>query len=189
MPHFQRSTIYISTNHHPVMGYFYCDYRNPAKQDASTITRSLIRQFAHRNDRCFEKLEEFYETHGADEKLSTLTQNDLKDLLHDIIGEVEDALIIIDALDECLENTSTVVRLLRDLNIPGSNIKTLFSSRDEGDIRIHLADYKIVSMADNTSDIARYVEFELKVKDWAKELDPKEKEVIKDALIRPAGGM
>ncbi|PVH76976.1 hypothetical protein DL98DRAFT_496048, partial [Cadophora sp. DSE1049] len=172
-----------------VMAYFYCDYRNPIKQDATTIIRSLIRQFAERNDLCFDKLEEFYEVHSSDDKISLPTQKDLLILLMDMSEDVEDALILIDALDECLTERVTVIKLLRDLNIQSEKIKTLFASRNEVDISAQLQGYTTVSMAENTSDIARYVESELKVKDWAKDLSQTEKEAIKDSLIEPAGGM
>ncbi len=171
------------------MAYFYCDYRTPTKQDASTIVRSLIRQFAERNDSCFEKLEEFYEVHSSEDKTSLPTQSDLVSLLLDMAEDVEDALILIDALDECLQERVSVIRLLRNLNIRSEKIKTLFASRDEVDISAQLQGYTTVSMAENTVDIARYVESELKAKDWAKDLYAAEKDAIKDSLIEPAGGM
>lgn len=172
-----------------VMAFFYCDYRTSTKQDGTTIIRSILRQFAERNDSCFDKLEEFYEVHSADEKASLPTQGDFVSLLLDMSEDVEDALILVDALDECLAERVNVVKLLRDLNIRSGNIKTLFASRDEVDISFQLQGYTTVSMADNTSDIARYVESELKVKDWAKDLSHTEKEAIKNSLIEPAGGM
>lgn len=171
------------------MAYFYCDYRNPIKQDATIIIRSLIRQFAERNDLCFDKLEEFYEIHSSDDKISLPTQTDLVTLLLDMSEDVENAVILIDALDECLTERVAVIKLLRDLNIRSEKIKTLFASRDEVDISANLQGYTTVSMAENTSDIARYVECELKVKDWAKDLSQTEKEAIKNSLVEPAGGM
>ncbi|KAH7383079.1 hypothetical protein BKA64DRAFT_176304 [Cadophora sp. MPI-SDFR-AT-0126] len=176
-------------NENSVMAYFYCDYRNPVKQDGTTIIRSLIRQFAERNDLCFDKLEEFYEGYSSEDKLSPPTQRDLVTLLLDMSEDVEDALILVDALDECLTERVNVIKLLRDLNIESEKIKTLFASRDEVDISAQLQGYTTVSMAENTSDIARYVESELKVKDWAKDLSQAEKDTIKDSLIEPAGGM
>jgi hypothetical protein len=173
------------------MAYFYCDYRDPTKQDASTILRSIIRQFAEQNALCFEKLEDFYETKSSEDKASPIiAQSDLIALLHDMCEDVQDALILVDALDECLDDRASVMGVLRELSGPGStNVKTLFASRDEGDISTKLRDYTVVSMAENTSDIARYVEAELKIKDWAQDLSYREKEAIKDALIEPAGGM
>jgi len=173
-----------------VMAYFYCDYKDQKKQDPSTIIRSLIRQFARQNDTCFEKLEEFYEAHTSEEKESIPTQSDLIALLHSTTEDLKDAIIMIDALDECLDDRAMVTKLLRDLNVPGTTrIKTLFTSRDEADIKAQLDGYTTVSMAENSSDIARYVDSELKIKDWAKELSTKEKDAIKEALIEPAAGM
>jgi hypothetical protein len=173
------------------MAYFYCDYRDPTKQVASTILRSIIRQFAEQNALCFEKLEDFYETKSSEDKASpVIAQNDLITLLHNMCEDVEDALILADALDECLDDRASVMGVLRELSGPGStNIKTFFASRDEGDISTKLREYTVVSMAENTSNIARYVEAELKIKDWAQDLSYREKETIKDALIEPAGGM
>ncbi|KAG4441912.1 hypothetical protein IFR05_002596 [Cadophora sp. M221] len=152
------------------------------------LQKALNEKF-ERNDLCFDKLEEFYEVHSADDKVSLPTQSDLVALLLDMSEDVEDALILIDALDECLAERVNVAKLLHELNIRSEKIKVLFASRDEVDISAQLQGYTIVSMAENSSDIARYVESELKVKDWAKDLNHAEKETIKDSLIEPAGGM
>lgn len=175
------------------MAYFYCDYRDEAKQDSTMILKSLIRQFARQNDDCFERLEEFYEAHYSEEKGekgAIFTSEDLISLLHSMTEDLSDALIIVDGLDECLANRGLVTKLLKSLNVPGgSRVKTLFASRDEADIRAQLRDYAIVEMAVNNSDIARFVESELKIKEWAKALPAKEKEKIKESLIGPAAGM
>ena len=71
-------------------------------------------------------------------------------------------MIVIDALDECGDNTSTVVRLLASLaEAENTIIQTLFFSRDEMEIRDVLDGYSEVSISAHTADIELYVAAEI----------------------------
>lgn len=102
-------------------------------------------------------------------------------------------MIIIDALDECGKNRSHVVELLASLNMnEKSNIKTLFTSRLETDIEIHLHEYEKISIAATSSDLKLYVAAEIENRSRKKALrtrDPDLKKEIMDRLIDGAEGM
>jgi hypothetical protein len=105
----------------------------------------------------------------------------------------ENALIIVDALDECVKDRSHVVDLLQSLNKSSdSNIKTLFTSRREVDIEDQLSEYKQVSIAARSSDLRLYVACEIELRIRKKMLrlrDAKLKEHIMERLIEGADGM
>lgn len=67
----------------------------------------------------------------------------LRDLLVEIAFNFDNAMIIVDALNECEAQTKLVTRIFSDLHDSheGFNIKTLFLSRNEQDIRDVLKEY------------------------------------------------
>ena len=73
-----------------------------------------------------------------------------------------------------------------------SNIKTLFTSRLETDIEIHLQNYEKISIAATSSDLKLYVAAEIESRSRKKALrirDPELKKEIMDRLIEGAEGM
>jgi hypothetical protein len=102
-------------------------------------------------------------------------------------------LIIIDALDECGSNRSYVVELLASLSTGNeTKIKTLFTSRLETDIEVHLDSYVKVSIAATSSDLRLYVASEIENRTRKKTLrmrNPELKKEIMDRLIDGAQGM
>lgn len=105
-------------------------------------------------------------------------------------------IIIIDALDEINDKRSEVIAILRSLNdsiiSTESNIKTLFTSRDEVDITTCLSDYRCVSVAADTSDLQLYVKSEIQYR-AAKQTflfrTPKVRDEVLKVLVAKAGGM
>jgi hypothetical protein len=141
-----------------------------------------------------ESVETFYKNHNPKGKpVTPPTAAELCTLLKSITTCFENALIIVDALDECVQDRYHVVELLRSLNISGdSNIKTLFTSRREVDIEDHLSEYEQVSIAARSSDLKLYVASEIEQRIRRKQLrlrDPKLKEHIMERLIGGAEGM
>ena len=74
--------------------------------------------------------------------------------------------VIVDGLDECGTNATEVTELLASLNKEDedANIKTLFLSRDELDIREHLEDFSKVEIAARSSDLRLYFAAEIDIR-------------------------
>lgn len=100
---------------------------------------------------------------------------------------------MIDALDECGTNRSHIVELLTSLHEGNeTKIKTLFTSRLETDIEVHLGCYEKVSIAATSSDLKLYVASEMENRTRKKALrvrNPDLKKEIMDRLIDGAQGM
>src|SRR6266403_4358098 len=81
--------------------YFYCDFRDPKKQDASGLLSSLIIQLAAKSDHCCNILSDLYSTcdAGSRQPGDHVLQDCLKKMLN--IEELPTIYIIIDGLDEC----------------------------------------------------------------------------------------
>jgi hypothetical protein len=122
----------------------------------------------------------------------SVTPEDLCLLIQSLSTFFDEVMIIIDALDECGSDRSKIVELLASINIDGYNIKTLFTSRLETDIELHLRDYEKISIAATSSDLKLYVASEIERRSRKKSLrtrDPELKTEIMDRLVEGAEGM
>ncbi|MCJ1242962.1 hypothetical protein MMC30_000158 [Trapelia coarctata] len=176
------------------LAYFYCDYKDTATQDPINILGSLAKQLAMHDLRSLARLEEFYDRHNNEGTLSAAsTVEDLCDLISQISKPFDNVLIIVDGLDECASDRSSLVELLSSLNNAHSNrIKTLFASRDEHDIRSNLRGYATVPIAARASDLRLYVAAELQSRMDNGELVLRNsflKEYIMNRLVEKADGM
>lgn len=177
------------------VAFFYCDYKTTATLEPRNILGSLICQYALQDEQSFEKLQAFYERHNpADQPSVTVSLEVLRDLLVEMASNFDNAMIIIDALDECGAQTKPVTRILSGLHDSheGSNIKTLFLSRDEQDIRDVLEGYDQISIAARNSDLRLYVGAEIELRTRNKDLRIKDdslKEEIMERLVEGADGM
>lgn len=178
------------------VAFFYCDYKDPRTNDPLVILGGLAKQLALQNERCLEKLEKFYQKNysgfGAHFGGSK-TPEDFCSLLQDLSLCFDGVLVIVDALDECGEGRSYVVELLAKLSTGNeTRIKTLFTSRLEPDIEVHLGSYEKVSIAAQSSDLRLYVASEIENRTRKKVLrmrNPELKKEIMDRLIDGAQGM
>lgn len=156
------------------LAFFYCDYKDDARQQSANILGSLARQIATQDEHSFDRLKAFYERHVSDSRGSiAYNSQDLCCLIVDMASDFDCTMIVVDALDECGTNTNSVVQLLTSLNSPveSNTIKTLFLSREEIDIGKLLVDYTQVSIAAQRSDLGLYVaaEIELRVRNGSYE--------------------
>lgn len=140
-------------------------------------------------------MEKFYSSHYQESGSTTVTSVDPEDLcflIQSLSSYFDEVMIIIDALDECGNDRSKVVELLAILNADGFHIKTLFTSRLETDIEVHLESYEKISIAATSSDLKLYVASEIESRSRKKLLrtrDPDLKKEIMDRLVEGAEGM
>ena len=140
-------------------------------------------------------MEKFYSNHYRESGSTTgpsVTPEDFCLLIQSLSTFFDEVMIIIDALDECGNDRSRVVELLAILNAEGFNIKTLFTSRLETDIEVHLESYEKISIAATSSDLKLYVASEIESRSRKRLLrtrNPDLKKEIMDRLVEGAEGM
>ena len=183
------------SGHNVAVAFFYCDYRRTATLEPRNILGSLCCQYALQDERNFEKLNAFYErNHTTEQPSINVSIDDLRVLLVEMASSFDNAMIIVDALDECGAQTKSVTRLLSGLHDSHQalKIKTLFLSRDEQEIRDVLGGYSQVSIAARSSDLRLFVGAEIELRTRNKDLRVKEtslKGEIMERLVREADGM
>ncbi|MCJ1383435.1 Ankyrin repeat domain-containing protein 44 [Xylographa soralifera] len=173
--------------------YFYCDYKDQATHNPLHILKSLAKQFALQDSQSLDELRTFYSAHVPEKgPAKSLKEKELCSLIQNITRRFDNSLVIVDGLDECTGDRLLVVELLSSLNNHANNIKTLFASRDEPDIRQCLEDYTQVSIAAQGTDLILYVAAEIEERTRRKGMtfrNPAVKQQIQVRLVEKADGM
>ena len=174
--------------------YFFCDYKDSSTHEAHKILGCLIQQIARQDQQSFAKVQTFYDTHsrGRTNPIE-YDPRELCDLVVEIASNYDATMIVVDGLDECGKHASLVTELLAGLsNEATTDLRTLFLSREELDIRNHLESYDEVSIAARSGDLKLYVDAEIENRTRTKKLNikaPGLKEHIRDRLVEGADGM
>jgi hypothetical protein len=184
-----------------LMTYFYCDFRDPTKQEVSGLLASLIAQLSARSNACYNVLSALYSEYDAglrrpdDDALMDCFVNMLK-----IEGQPA-IYIIIDAIDECPNTPGVIPPRQRVLELMAklvglqlANVHICATSRPEADIQVFLAPLASHTISlhhedGQKKDISDYVRSivysNLNLRRWREE----DKEMVIDTLTRKAGGM
>ncbi|KAI0098626.1 hypothetical protein GGR51DRAFT_426684 [Nemania sp. FL0031] len=156
----------------PSPAYFYCS-RNPAepgRSDPEKILASIVRQLSSFGPGK-PLLQPTIKTYDSQEDegfpIHSLQLQDSYDLLLQILGSYPTAIIIIDALDECNQQTrQKLLNKLQDiLHKSPTLVKIFVSSRDDQDIKYNLRGYPTLELSSglNSGDISHFVECETKL--------------------------
>jgi hypothetical protein len=184
-----------------LIGYYYFDFKDTAKQDIRGLLASLISQFCAKSDPCHQILSNLYsENHAGSQQ----PNNDaLKKCLNAMLrlSKQPTMYIIVDAIDEC-PNTSGIptareevlefLEELIDLGLP--NLRICVTSRPEIDIQsilepvasahVSLHD-EIGQKQDILYHINAFVHSDRRMRKWRME----DKELVIDTLSAKAQGM
>ena len=183
----------LKSDSNNAVAFFYCDYRDKAAQTPVNILGSLAKQIARQDEQSYEALQAFYHAHNPEGKMSlSYVAEDVRILLQEMVTYFDNVTIIVDALDECGEEAPSLIEQLTLLNDESNNVKILYLSRDEQDIRDRLGEYSQISVAANSSDLRLYVAAEIELRIRSKRLRIKEntlKELIMKRLVEGAEEM
>src|SRR5882762_3673126 len=136
---------HIRKSRSALVAYYYFDFKDAAKRDVRGLLTSLLLQLVDDSDPCWDLLSQLHKTcrDGSEQPSETELAQCLKSML-DLPGQMP-TYVIIDALDECPNNTGTPSARERVLNfvedLVQSNHSNLFiciTSRPEHDINTAL---------------------------------------------------
>jgi hypothetical protein len=184
-----------------LMTYFYCDFRDPNKQEVSDLLVSLVAQLSARSDACYSIFSSLYSEYDAGSRRPS--DNVLMDCLEKMLkSEGQPTIyIIIDALDESPDSLDVVSARKRILdmvqklvNLQLTNVRTCATSRPEADIQAALT-----SLASHTvclhdeegqkKDIADYVRSIVYSDEDMQKWRTEDKDMVIDSLSQKADGM
>ena len=184
-----------------LMGYYYFDFKDIAKQDIRGLLISLLSQFCAKSDPCYHILSDLYSENDAgsqqpdDEALAEC----LKEIL--FLPDAPMRYIILDGIDEC-PNTSgfptareEVLKFLEEMDGPQlPNLRICATSRPEIDIRTCLEPLTSLHMSlhdengqkqDILDYISNIVHSDGRMRRWR----PEDKQLVIDTLSAKADGM
>ena len=184
-----------------LVAYFYCDFRDRKKQEATGLLASLVSQLSAKSDLCYNVLSALYSEYDGG---SQLPDDDtllccLKKMLK--TEGLPTVYIIIDALDECPTDSGVksnrewvldIVNQLVDLHL--TNVRICVTSRPEADIRASLEPsashtFSVHDEAGQKRDIDDWIRFVIysdwKMRRWREE----DKEAVFSTLHQKADGM
>jgi hypothetical protein len=124
-----------------LLTYYYFDFKDATKRDVRGLLASLLLQLVDSSDSCWDTLHQLYKTcrDGKDQPSEAALARCLNSMI-DLPGQVP-IYVIVDALDECPNNTGTpsardkVLNFMRDLiRSNRSNLFVCITSRPEQDI-------------------------------------------------------
>jgi hypothetical protein len=81
--------------------FLYCNYKRQENQEVDHLLASLLGQLAARQSMVPGPIHKLYDEHRRKGENSRLSQNDIREELHNIIKTYSRTFIVIDALDEC----------------------------------------------------------------------------------------
>jgi hypothetical protein len=186
-----------------LMGYYYFDFKDIAKQGIHGLLTSLLSQLCARSDPCYQILSHLYleNNAGSQQPENQALTDCLKEMLR--LPQQPMTYIIVDALDEC-PNTfgfptarEEVLNFLEDLvglNFP--NLRICVTSRPEIDIRTILELPTLtthhVSLHDESGqkqDILEYIKTVVHSDRRMRRWRPEDKQMVIDTLSAKADGM
>jgi hypothetical protein len=184
-----------------LMAYFYCDFRDPQKREASGLLSSLVSQLAAESDACYNILSALYSNCKAGSRQPG--DRALLDCLETMLKTdgLPTIYIIIDGLDECphvsgvVPPRERVLKLVEKVvDLRHANLRLCATSRPEADIQASLAPLAshTVSLHDEDGqkkDIDDYIRFvvysDRQMRNWRVE----DKEMVVNSLSQRGGGM
>ncbi|KAI9878652.1 MAG: hypothetical protein M1830_000323 [Pleopsidium flavum] len=170
------------------IAFVYCDYQDQARQTASDLVATLVKQLAVRGP---EQLQQVFNLHKHVENGQIPSLRQLETLLLSLCGNFARTFVIVDALDECtvLEERERFLSVLQSLE--KASIKTLITSRPNlGDIKAQLRHAPQVEIIAKESDIRTYVKEKTESnRVFMKRLTPILEAQIIDAITDRARGM
>jgi len=183
------------------MAYFYCDFRDEDKQSHRNILLSILFQLSAQSNICFGVLSKLYSKH--DKGAQTPNDSALMQCLNDVLSfpNRDPVFLIVDALDECPDNTGMpssreqVLDLVKYLiGLRQDNLHICVTSRPEIDIRSTLEPLtslrvSLHEQSGQKKDIIKYVSSvvysDSKMRRWREE----DKGLVIETLSERADGM
>jgi energy-coupling factor transporter ATP-binding protein EcfA2 len=124
--------------------YFYFDFSDTPKQTLDKMIRSLIYQFYDEDDKISEPLYNLFSS--CKERQRQPTTGELCNVFFEMLNQIEEIWIVLDALDECTTRRgptiSGVLSWIKEiLNTEQRNVHLLVTSRPEQDIESYMTEF------------------------------------------------
>lgn len=179
------------------LAYFYCDYKDPMKQEPSVVLRTIVSQLSNQNVAVFQQVQNFYKDQYKDDRAANLTPPSL-DLMRSNFGQFvqtsfRTVFIVIDAIDEC-HDRECILKAITAIGDSVNHVKIVVTSREDPLINEEFREFPNLTMkaAHVSRDIESYVNATLSARIATRKLKVKDDELkqqILETLVLKAEGM
>ena len=145
------------------VAYIYCSYKEAEQQTLPNLLASLVHQLIPRNSILKGDLVALYEIHMIKDTRPSI--DDYTILLQAAVAALSKVLIIIDALDECIDQDGTRQILLDELRKLQSKACLLITSRDLPSIQRQLRNATRLDIESSGIDIMNYLDEQVRNSD------------------------
>ena len=181
------------------VAFFYCRKDSDDRRYSIPVLRSLIKQIAGSCDVLTPEIMDTYRRKGPGSGVESLSIEDCMGMLESIIDTSGEVLLVLDALDECSEESKKGLLDTFDFLIQcGVQVKIIISSREDPSLsRLEQCANVRISATDNEDDIIKFVrqrirEFKANTHDARREcprIPPYLEEEIIEKFKEKSGGM
>ncbi|KAF5228271.1 hypothetical protein FANTH_14544 [Fusarium anthophilum] len=176
------------------VAFFFCDYKNTESLIPTKILGAITSQLALQNDESFDHLDNYFKKLCPSRALSKEPEvAGLRDTIANMVKTFRRVLIIVDGLDECGDEMSSVTTCLSDLAGFAEPATVALFSRNEMQIRSRMSkNFTEIPIEAHTKDIENYVRSELEERIQSSRLCLRKSETrdaIQCELIDRAHGM
>ncbi|KAK8137409.1 hypothetical protein PG984_002902 [Apiospora sp. TS-2023a] len=145
------------------VAFYFCDYKTETTWNPCTILGVIAAQLALQSEEAYGELASFYDQlHPPNGLPRSPRILELTMALSTMTDKFDQVFLIVDALDECGEHTTSVVETLASYANDHDNVCAALLSRDEDEIRFRLGDdFENLEIAAHSEDVAEYVSSEI----------------------------
>ncbi|KAF5001606.1 hypothetical protein FGRMN_912 [Fusarium graminum] len=185
----------LTSQHDEGFGFFYCYRSDPSRQITVSILRSYIRQLSEVPRRIHSIHKASWELYNKSKNIQhDLTLADCQDTLATIINSYPRVTLVLDALDECRDETKReLVELFQNLVQKNKGLLKVFvASRKDPDIESYLEPLQnhrslvSISTSDNAGDIEKFITS--KIREW-QFIPDTTKQRVRKTLVEKSDGM
>lgn len=135
--------------------YLYCNYKEQTDQTSVNLVSSILKQLAENNPAICDQLDLLYEQHLP--RKTRASFGEISKALESAITSFDRIFIVIDALDECLEETGARSGLLECLGAFPNTPSIMLTSRPHVHVEASFIDTKELKIVANDQDIETYL--------------------------------
>ncbi|KAL9621758.1 MAG: hypothetical protein Q9160_003876 [Pyrenula sp. 1 TL-2023] len=173
------------------LGYYYFSYNNRIDSTTDMFIRSLLHQFSFTTSHCSSDLDIMYE--ASKKSKSYPTSEDLLSILQKILSSIEDAYIILDALDEAVDQNTLWQTLNAIKNDKDSRTHILLMSRNSIEIGYEMTEAGLTQLQIDEQKVDRDIRLvvgnRLKTDHKLHRITSGSEGYVEASLMQKAGGM
>jgi Cdc6-like AAA superfamily ATPase len=169
------------------VAYVYCNYKSQPDQDASSMLAAIVKQLVQSRPMMAEPVIRLYKQHAS--RSTKPSHEEILNTFRQVVAKFATVFIVVDALDECQDNTRRLfLARLQELQA-GQDIRFLATSRFIPEIEAAFRETEKLEVRANSEDVRRFVAGQMYRLPGFIQRDPSLQDMVEEKIVESAGGM